>query len=224
MSNTADDVIGKVYDSRLMGRLLKYLRPYKWQAGGLFRRDPAQGCNRCDRAIPLQGRHRQLPDLQAPRAPQAGSRGSSVPNPVTGITQLAGLYVAALLLTYLFEFVQTYLIQWMGQKVMFDLRSQIFRHIQGMHVAFFDRNPVGRLVTRLTSDVDALNEMFTSGVFAIFDDVFVLAGIVFIMLQMNWKLGLLAFAVLPLIGGVTMDLPQACPQLVSPHPLRHRPH
>jgi ATP-binding cassette, subfamily B, multidrug efflux pump len=106
-------------------------------------------------------------------------------------------------LTYLFEFVQTYLIQWMGQKVMFDLRSQIFRHIQGMHVAFFDRNPVGRLVTRLTSDVDALNEMFTSGVFAIFDDVFVLAGIVFIMLQMNWKLALLAFAVLPLIGGVT---------------------
>ena len=73
-----------------------------------------------------------------------------------------------------------------------------------MHVAFFDRNPVGRLVTRLTSDVDALNEMFTSGVFAIFDDVFVLAGIVFIMLQMNWKLALLAFAVLPLIGGVTM--------------------
>ena len=125
------------------------------------------------------------------------------PDPITGITQLAGLYLAALFLTYLFEFIQTYLIQWMGQKVMFDLRSQIFRHIQGMHVAFFDRNPVGRLVTRLTSDVDALNEMFTSGVFAIFDDVFVLLGIVLIMLQMDWKLALLAFAVLPLIGGVT---------------------
>jgi ATP-binding cassette subfamily B protein len=86
---------------------------------------------------------------------------------------------------------------------MFDMRSQIFRHIQNMHVSFFDRNPVGRLVTRLTSDVDALNEMFTSGVFAIFEDVFVLLLIVGIMLRMNWWLALIAFAVLPLILAVT---------------------
>ncbi len=91
-----------------------------------------------------------------------------------GITQIAGVYLGPLVFSYLLEFVQTYLMQWTGQKVMFDMRSQIFRHIQSMHVSFFDRNPVGRLVTRLTSDVDALNEMFTSGVFAIFEDVFVL--------------------------------------------------
>jgi ATP-binding cassette, subfamily B, multidrug efflux pump len=87
--------------------------------------------------------------------------------------------------------------------VMFDLRSQIFRHLQEMHIGFYDRNPVGRLVTRLTTDVDALNEMFTSGVFAIFEDIFVLAAIVFVMLRMQWWLALAAFSVLPLILIVT---------------------
>ena len=122
---------------------------------------------------------------------------------MVGVTQIASIYLGTLVLSYLLEFVQTYLMQWTGQKVMFDMRSQIFRHIQRMHVSFFDRNPVGRLVTRLTSDVDALNEMFTSGVFAIFEDVFVLVLIVVIMLRMNWWLALIAFAVLPLILVVT---------------------
>ena len=93
---------------------------------------------------------------------------------------------------------------WTGQKVMFDLRSQIFRHLQHMHIGFYDKNPVGRLVTRVTTDVDALNEMFTSGVVAIFEDIFVLAGIVLIMLGMNWWLALITFAVLPLIFWATM--------------------
>jgi ATP-binding cassette subfamily B multidrug efflux pump len=202
MSNTADDVVGKVYDSRLMGRLLKYLRPYKWQASVSFVAILLKAATDVVGPFLFKVAIDNYLTSRRPEHPNWLARRLSS-NPVTGITQLAGLYVAALVLTYLFEFIQTYLIQWMGQKVMFDLRSQIFRHIQGMHVAFFDRNPVGRLVTRLTSDVDALNEMFTSGVFAIFDDIFVLAGIVFIMLQMNWKLALLAFAVLPLIGGVT---------------------
>jgi ATP-binding cassette subfamily B protein len=87
---------------------------------------------------------------------------------------------------------------------MFDLRSQIFRHLQHMHVGFFDKHPVGRLVTRVTTDVDALNEMFTAGVVSIFEDVFVLAGIIFIMMKMNWKLALITFAVLPLIVYATM--------------------
>ena len=89
--------------------------------------------------------------------------------------------------------------QWTGQKVMFDLRAQIFRHLQGLHIAFFDSNPVGRLVTRVTSDVDALNEMFTAGVVSIFEDIFVLLGILVIMLNMNWRLALITFAVLPVI-------------------------
>ena len=109
------------------------------------------------------------------------------------------LYLGTLLITYALEFLQTYLMQWTGQKIMFDLRSQIFRHLQSMHPAFFDHNPVGRLVTRVTSDVDALNEMFTSGVLAIFEDVFILAFIVIIMLRMNWPLALLTLSVIPAI-------------------------
>jgi ATP-binding cassette subfamily B protein len=89
--------------------------------------------------------------------------------------------------------------QWTGQKAMFDLRAEIFRHLQRMHVAFFDKNPVGRLVTRTTTDVDALNEMFTAGVVSIFEDIFVLAGILGIMLYMDWKLALVTFSVLPFI-------------------------
>jgi ATP-binding cassette subfamily B protein len=197
-----DDVVGKAYDSRLMGRLLTYLRPYKLQSAislaaillkaGLDVLGPFLTKVAVDRY--MTARHSPGPALLA--------RWLS-PNPVTGITQIAGLYLAALVLSYCLEFLQTYLMQWTGQKVMFDMRSQIFRHLQSLQVSFFDRNPVGRLVTRLTSDVDALNEMFTSGVLAIFEDVFVLALIVGIMLRMNWWLALIAFSVLPLILLVT---------------------
>lgn len=121
------------------------------------------------------------------------------PHPLIGIAQLGGVYLLAITLTFILEFIQTYLMQWTGQKVMFNLRSQIFRHIQSMHVGFFDHNPVGRLVTRVTSDVDALNEMFTSGVLAIFEDLFVLLAIVLVMLAMNWRLALITLAVIPLI-------------------------
>src|SRR5277367_2124333 len=181
-----------------MGRLLKYLRPYKWQAGVSFVAILLKAA--CDVIGPYLfkvGIDSYLTSKR-PDHPSWLARHLS-PNAITGITQLAGLYLAALLLIFLFEFVQTYLIQWIGQKVMFDLRSQIFRHIQGMHTAFFDRNPVGRLVTRLTSDVDALNEMFTSGVLAIFEDIFTLTFIVGIMAWKSWPLALLTLAVIPCI-------------------------
>ncbi len=121
----------------------------------------------------------------------------------TGISQLAALYLLALSLSFLLELLQTYLMQWTGQKIMFDLRREIFRHIQLQDVGFFDRNPVGRLVTRVTSDVDALNEMFTSGVLAIFENVVLLLAIVGIMISMSWPLALLTLAVIPLIIVVT---------------------
>src|ERR1019366_10076658 len=104
---------------------------------------------------------------------------------------------------YLFDFIQVYMMQWTGQKLMFDLRRDIFRHMQNMHIGFFDTHAVGRLVTRLTSDVDAINEMFTAGVLAIVDDFFNLAVMAIVMLTINWWLALLAFAVLPLILIVT---------------------
>jgi ATP-binding cassette subfamily B protein len=124
-------------------------------------------------------------------------------DPYRGISILAALYLGALLAAYLFAFVQTYLMQWMGQKIMFDLRRDIFRHMQRMHIGFFDVNAVGRLVTRLTSDVDAVNDMFTDGILAIVNDFFMLTVMAAVMLSINWWLALLAFAVLPLILIVT---------------------
>ncbi|HKD76432.1 MAG TPA: ABC transporter ATP-binding protein, partial [Ktedonobacterales bacterium] len=120
-----------------------------------------------------------------------------------GITDLAEIYIVVLCLQYLFEFIQTYLMQWVGQKIMFDLRRDIFRHMQNLHVAFFDAHAVGRLVTRLTSDVDAINEMFTGGILAIVDDFFTLSIMSIVMLSINWWLALLAFSVLPIIWFVT---------------------
>ncbi len=118
---------------------------------------------------------------------------------MVGIAQIGGIFLSILLLGFLFEFTQTYMMQWTGQKVMFDLRSQLYRHLQRMDIAFFDKNPVGRLVTRVTTDVDALNEMFTSGVVSIVEDIFVLFGILGVMLSMSWRLALIAFVVLPVI-------------------------
>jgi ATP-binding cassette, subfamily B, multidrug efflux pump len=197
-----DDVVGKVYDGRLMRRLLTYLRPYTLQTALsafaiLFKAAT-------DVAGPFLVKV-AVDTYMTGETPQKNSwlaRHLSA-SPMTGITQIAGLYLGALLITFALEFVQTYLMQWTGQKIMFDLRSQIFRHLQRMHPAFFDHNPVGRLVTRVTSDVDALNEMFTSGVLAIFEDVFVLAFIVIIMLRMSWPLALLTISVIPAILYVT---------------------
>jgi ATP-binding cassette, subfamily B, multidrug efflux pump len=192
-----EEILGKAYDSRLMRRLLTYLRPYRWQVviallSILFKAfadvlGPYLTKVAIDRYL--------APTTEA----TSGMWSWLSSRPLAGIGQIAAVYVGLLVFSFLLEFLQTYYMQWTGQKVMFDLRSQIFRHLQRMHVAFYDKNPVGRLVTRVTTDVDALNEMFTSGVVSIFEDIFVLAGIVGIMLCMNWKLALITFAVLPLI-------------------------
>jgi ATP-binding cassette subfamily B multidrug efflux pump len=199
-----DDVVGKAYDSRLMRRLLTYLAPYKWQAGvslvAILLKSLADISGPYLTKVAVD-RYMTRETAEAARASWLGRHLSD--SPAAGITQIALLYIGLLCFSYVLEFTQTYLMQWTGQKIMYDMRSQIFRHLQRMHVAFFDRNPVGRLVTRLTSDVDALNEMFTSGVFAIFEDVFVLLGIVLVMLRMDWRLALIAFAVLPVIVLIT---------------------
>jgi ATP-binding cassette subfamily B protein len=200
-----EEVLGKAYDSRLMRRLLTYLRPYRWQSTGALAAillrvflgpeviGPLLTATAVDKYLAAtQATHLKLLDrwLSA--------------QPLTGIAQIALIYLASLLFSFALEFTQTYLMQWTGQKVMFDLRSHIFRHLQQMHVGFYDKNPVGRLVTRVTSDVDALNEMFTSGVVSIFEDIFILTGIAVVMLNMQWKLALITFAVMPLIFWVTM--------------------
>ncbi|MGZ7103744.1 MAG: ABC transporter transmembrane domain-containing protein, partial [Candidatus Angelobacter sp.] len=198
-----EEVLGKAYDSRLMKRLLGYLRPYRWQVvvalvsivlkAGADVLGPFLTKTAIDKYLSSDSAHNHA-FLDAFLSSK----------PLVGIAQLGFAYFALLLISFGLEYTQIYLMQWIGQKVMFDLRSQIFRHLQHMHIGFYDRNPVGRLVTRVTTDVDALNEMFTSGVVAIFEDVFVLAGILLIMLGMNWWLALITFAVLPLIFWATM--------------------
>jgi ATP-binding cassette, subfamily B, multidrug efflux pump len=192
-----EEVLGKAYDSRLMRRLLTYLRPYRWQVGialvSIILKSFAD----------VLGPYLVKVAVDRYLAPAPGAMSGLWnwldPRPLKGIAQISVIYFGLLMFTFVLEFLQTYFMQWSGQQVMFDLRSQIFRHLQRMHVGFFDKNPVGRLVTRVTTDVDALNEMFTSGVVSIFEDVFLLAGILVIMLWMNWKLALITFAVLPFI-------------------------
>jgi ATP-binding cassette subfamily B multidrug efflux pump len=200
-----DDVAGKAYDSRLMRRLLTYLRPYKLQvaisAVATILKSATDSTGPLLVMIAVDTYMSSAPPAHLNWLSRHLSR-YPIP-PMHGITLIAGLYLAALLFTFFLELIQTYLMQWTGQKVMFDLRRQIFRHLQRMSPAFYDRNPVGRLVTRLTSDVDALNEMFTSGVLAIFEDVFTLAFIIGIMTWKSWPLALLTLAVIPVILFVT---------------------
>src|SRR5690606_25082207 len=105
---------------------------------------------------------------------------------------LAGAYIAALIVAFLLEYAQTLVTTWLGQRVMYDLRREIFHHLQRLSLAFHDRNPVGRLMTRVTNDVEALNELFRSGIVAIFGDAFTLVFIVGAMLYMDWRLALVA--------------------------------
>jgi ATP-binding cassette subfamily B protein len=166
-----------------MRRLLTYLRPYRWQvsvaiviliaASGLALVGPWLTKLAIDEAFPV-GDTRLL-------------------------ALLAAAYVVSLLLAGVLEYIQTLLTTWIGQRVMEDLRSQIFGHLERLELAFFDRNPVGRLMTRVTSDVEALNEMFTSGVVTIFGDVFTIGAIVTAMLILDWRLALVTFTVLPLV-------------------------
>jgi ATP-binding cassette, subfamily B, multidrug efflux pump len=196
-----EEVLGKAYDSRLMKRLLRYLRPYKWRVFvALSSIVLKAGADILGPFLTMVAIDRYL--APAHKAPSLLSKWLS-PHPMTGIAQIAAIYVGLITFSFLLEYLQTYLMQWAGQMVMFDLRSEIFRHLQRMHIGFYDKNPVGRLVTRVTTDVDALNELFTSGVVSIFEDVFVLLGILVIMLCVNWKLALITFAVLPFIALAT---------------------
>ena len=209
-----DEVVGKVYDAQLMRRLGRFVRPYWAQAAIASLSVSLKSV--CDVAGPIL----VMVAVDRYLAPEASDLDPSnavahwvaVKSPlahvlpqgaVQGITRLAAIYLLMLVTAYLLQFIQVYLMQWIGQKIMFDLRRDIFRHMQRMDVGFFDIHPVGRLVTRLTSDVDAVNDMFTEGVLAIVNDAFMLIIMAAVMLAISWWLALLAFAVLPLILIVT---------------------
>jgi ATP-binding cassette subfamily B protein len=178
-----DEIVGKAYDKRLLGRFVRYLRPYR-------------------RLVVLS--LLLLPLIAAAKLAQPWLLKLAIDNHIVsgrmeGLPFLSLSYFALIIGDGLLTYLEIYLLQYLGQRVMFDLRVDLFSHIHRLSASFFDRTPTGGLVTRVTSDVEVLGEMFTAGIISIVGDVLVLAGIVGIMLWMNLKLSLVTFTVLPLL-------------------------
>ena len=117
-----------------------------------------------------------------------------------GLDVVAGLYLAVLITSFVFQFCQSYLMQYIGQKVMFDLRSKVFAHLHRMSFSYFDKNPIGKMITRVVNDVEVLNEMLTSGLILIFSDLFTLAGIFAVMFYLDWRLTMVVCTVFPFLA------------------------
>jgi ATP-binding cassette subfamily B protein len=178
-----EDVLGKAYDARLMRRLLVYLRPYRGLLAGAI-------------AVLLAG---ALLALAGPLFTREVIDVALPARDVGLVMRLALLLAASLVIQFALEYAGTMLTSLLGQRVMRDLRVQIFTHLQRLSIPFFDRTPVGRLITRVTSDVEALNELFTAGVVAGVGDLFTLAVIGIVMLIIDWRLALAAFAAIPFV-------------------------
>ncbi len=212
-----EEALGKVYDSRLARRLFGYLRPYRnWviiaglltlPVAPLAAVGPRLFEIAVDRYI-VPALHNQLPLAEG----------------VRGLGWMSLLFLATLALGFAFQYLQVRVMQKVGQDTMYDLRKEIFDHLQRLPMSFYDRSPVGRLVTRVTTDVDALNDLFATGIAAMVNDAFLLLLFVFIMLQMNWRLALATFAVLPLLFLCHLDFPRQSSRRQSPHPHGHRAH
>lgn len=182
-----EEALGRAYDARLMGRLLRYLQPYRGRVAAAV-------------VLLLAGSATELVGPLITRL----ALDTAIPRGDTQmLAMLAVAYLASLVAAFLCEYLQTLLTTWLGQRVMFDLRTEVFAHLQRLSLRFFDRNPVGRLMTRVTNDVEQLNEAFSSGIVTVFGDVFTLLFIVAAMLQLDWRLALVTFAVLPLVGVAT---------------------
>ncbi len=178
-----EEALGKAYDARLMRRLLAYLRPYRWPVVG------GVSILLVIAALELAGPYLTKVALD-----------SAIPNGDVGLLGVLALaYFGALFFTMVLGYGQQILTTWLGQRIMFDLRGELFGHLQHQSLRYFDRNPVGRLMTRVVNDVEVLNELFSSGIVTVFGDIFTLLLIVGVMLWMDWKLALVAFAVMPLV-------------------------
>ena len=182
-----EEVLGKAYDSRLMKRLLTYIRPYRWLVVIAI-------------ILLLLG---SMVQISFAFFTQIAIDDYIAVGDHAGLARLALLFILAVLLSFGATYAQLYITAWLGQQVLHDIRMQIFSHLQKLRLSYFDRNPVGRLVTRVTADVNVLNEMFSSGVITVIGDLFMLAMIVTALLYYNWHLALITFVVLPLLVGAT---------------------
>ena len=177
----------KTYDARLMRRLLGFMRPHRvaigWTLAAIVGLSTLQ--------------------LAPPYLTKVAIDAHIITGELDGLGTLALLFLGVLVLSYGLEYAQTYILQVTGQRIIFDLRMRIHEHLQRLDVAFYDRNPVGRLMTRVTTDVDALNDLFASGVVSAFRDIFMLGGIAIVLVVLDWRLAIVALSVLPLIALVT---------------------
>ena len=195
-----------------MRRLLTYLKPYKVIVGASL------GLLLIDSLLQIIGPlitklavdRYLVPAKQAPVFPFLNRWLST--NPWTGLTQLAGIYLAVLLFGFLFDFGQTYLMQWTGQRAMFDLRRELMTHLQTLDLAYYDKNPVGRLVTRVTTDVDVLNDLFASGLVTIIGDILMLSFVTLVMFRLSPGMTGLMLGVLPLVVLVTIQFRRSAAQ------------
>ena len=178
-----DEILGKAYDARLMARILRYLRPY-W------------------RLLTLSFTFLLLhtgTQLAGPYITKIAIDRYIAHHDIHGLDLMALAYLGVVLLGFIFLFVQTYTTEYTGQRAMHDLRMEIFSHLQRQDMVYFDRNPVGRLMTRTINDVETLNELFSTGVVGLLGDLFMVFGIAVAMLWLDWKLALVCLAAFPLI-------------------------
>jgi ATP-binding cassette subfamily B multidrug efflux pump len=178
-----EEVLGKAYDSRLMKRMLKYLRPYVWHVALAILM-----------SILVSGM-----EAIRPWFTKHAVDVNIAQRDMHGLLITALLFLAVLIVRGVVQYLNTYLTQWIGQRTIFDLRMQLFEHLQNLGLKFFDRNPIGRLITRVTNDIEVLNEMFSSGIVMVFSDVFTIIGILYFMFSMSWQLALVSLSVLPLL-------------------------
>lgn len=209
-SHHEEEVLGKAYDSRLMRRLMRYLWPYKWFALTsliltiLTAPLALSGPPLTKAAIDLYLDPRATPTGFALFLKNTGDWLGFGGSKYEGIAFIAIIFLLASLLAFAVQYTMAIVMQKMGQYIMYDLRKEVFAHLQKLPVQFYDRNPVGRLMTRLTTDVDSLNEMFTAGVIVIFGDLAMIFYIAIWMFTESWQLALVSFAILPLLGALTI--------------------
>ena len=178
-----DEILGKAYDSALMKRLIKYLAPYKMQvAFGI-----------------LLSVVVSLLEAVRPYFTKIAVDENIKNGDAEGLLKTTLLFFAVMMIRGVVQFFNAYLTQWVGQKAIFDLRMKIFEHLQKLSIRFYDTNPIGRLITRVTNDVEVLNEMFSSGIVMVFSDIFLIIGIIWFMVSMSWQLTLVSLSVLPFL-------------------------
>src|SRR6202051_1712909 len=198
MSNAhEEEALGKAYDSRLMRRLLEYMRPYKWRVILALTLTLA--------VTPLELAPPKLFQVSVDRyLVPASHQAITVATAKHGLVLISLLYLLVLFFYFLAQYVQIRIMQRVGQQTMYDMRQEIFAHIQRLSMSYFDKNPVGRLVTRVTTDVDALNDLFAAGVVTMINDFFLLVVMAGYLLYLNWRLALATLAAVPLILLVTL--------------------